>query len=87
MSQRAAFQRQDKCKLSLTKETFRDDMVDITIGSSMSLEVEPIVWLINYGSEVALIKYCFSSAPGSDAVFGRHIETRSSTIWTGETFS
>ena len=58
---RIAFQR--KCKytrgLSISKEAFLR-MEDVTITPGMRIELEPNVWLSNYGNQIHMVKYCFT---------------------------
>ena len=45
--------------LSISKDAFLK-MEDITIIPDMRLELEPNVWLINYGNRIHLVKYCLT---------------------------
>lgn len=59
---RVAFQRKNKYTrgLSISKEAFLK-MVDVTILPGDSLELEPNVFLKDYGNSVHMVKYCLTS--------------------------
>ena len=61
-SPRIAFQRHGykyTRGLSITKEAFLK-MEDVTIVPSMRIELEPNVFLTNYGTSIHLVKYCLT---------------------------
>ena len=45
--------------LSMTKQAFLR-MEDVTIMPDTRLELDPQVWLINYGTRIHLVKYCLT---------------------------
>jgi len=45
--------------LSLSIDGF-SKMEDVTISPATRIELEPNVWLINYGSHIQLVKYCLT---------------------------
>ena len=45
--------------LGISKDAFFK-MEDVTIVPSMRIELEPEVWLINYGRSVHMVKYCLT---------------------------
>lgn len=59
--QRLIFQKKGKYirGLSISKAAF-SQMEDVTITPGMRLEVEPNVWLINYGTDITLVKHCLT---------------------------
>ena len=60
-NERIAFQRIGKYVrgLSISKNAFLK-MDDVTIVPGTRMELEPNVWLINYGKSINLVKYCVS---------------------------
>lgn len=59
---RIAFQQQKgryNRGLSLSKDGFLK-MEDVSIAPANRIEVEPNVWLINYGQYIQLVKYCLT---------------------------
>ena len=56
---RVAFQRKAKYTrgLSISKDAFLK-MEDVTITPGMRIELEPDVWLSNFGNQIHMVKYC-----------------------------
>ena len=45
--------------LSMTRQAFLR-MTDVTIKPNTRVELDPEVWLINYGTRIHLVKYCLT---------------------------
>ena len=59
---RIAFQRKNNKYtrgLTISKDAFLK-MEDVTITPGMRIELEPNVWLSNYGKSVHMVKYCLT---------------------------
>ena len=61
-TQRLSFRRTGKYRrgLTISKDAFYK-MDDVTITPGMRIELEPNVWLINYGVHINLVKYCMTA--------------------------
>lgn len=82
--QRVLFQRKGNYVrgLSISKEAFLR-MEDVTIKPDMRIELEPNVWLINYGTDITLVKYCFTQdKQRCDGGFFKFTPMEWSFFWT-----